>query len=167
MPEQTTRAIRSRARDLAWERIAPKDVFESKPLPEAIRISDTISQIQENLQERARIAQNARDEFLVAKIRDAELRHGDREGVVNDFSFHEPKEERDRFAQAVIANLSSEDAQKLVALDLYVAQTREEVYRGFEAIDIQRRDLEMALDKSAPPRVESYSSLQEGDIRSP
>src|SRR5262249_57397512 len=58
LPEQTAREIRLRARNLAWERLAPAEVFERDPLQEAMRISDTIAHIQEHLQERASIAPN-------------------------------------------------------------------------------------------------------------
>jgi hypothetical protein len=166
LPEQTARGIRAHARDLAWERIAPAEAFASAPPPEAVRISDTIAHIQEHLQERARIAQNARDEFLAEKIRDAELRLGDRGGTADRFASPKPKEEHEKFVQSVIASLAPEDARKLAALDHYAARTREEVYRGFEAIDSQRRNLELALARSETRPIENYDSLRMIETRS-
>jgi hypothetical protein len=74
LPEQTAREIRLRARNLAWERIAPAEAFDRNPSQEAMRIIDTIAHIQEHLQERARIAQTARTEFVANRVQNAENR---------------------------------------------------------------------------------------------
>jgi hypothetical protein len=166
LPEQTARDIRARARSLAWERIAPADVFERNPPQEAIRISDTIAHIQEHLQESARIAQNARNEFLATKIRDAERRKDGRESMAKGFSPSGSKKGREDFVRLVIANLEPEDARKFAALDRYAAKTREEVYLGFEAIDSQRRNLELAPARSDLRRNENHDPPRMAEIRS-
>lgn len=152
LPAETAREIRIRARNLAWEQIAPRESFERNPSQEAIRISDTIAHIQEDLQEKARLAQNARNEFFAGMVRNAELR-----GTSVDFA---NCEDREKFAQSVIANLPPEDASRLAALDRYAAETREAVYRGFEAIDIERRTLELSRTQSKDPPAEDVGAAR-------
>jgi len=159
MPAETAREIRLRARNLAWERIAPTESLDRNPSREAIRISDTIAHIQEDLQEKACLAQNARNEFVAEKARDAE-----RVGM----SLERMKEEdRGKFVQSVIANLAPEDARKLAALDRYAAETREAVYRGFEAIDTERRALEFSRAQSEDRQTERFGTARSIDIKSP
>jgi hypothetical protein len=160
LPEQTARGVRLRARNQAWERIAPAEVFENNPLPEATRISETIAHIQEHLLEKASIAQNARNEFLAEKVREAERQLGDRPESGIGFLLHPTKDGREKFVRSVIVGLSPDDARKLTALDYYAAQTREAVYRGFEEIDLLRRNLELARIQSETQRIGSLDSLQ-------
>ncbi len=159
LPAETAREIRIRARNLAWEQIAPTESFERNPSREALRISDTIAHIQEDLQEKARLAQNARNEFVAEKVRDAE-----RGGV----SVEQMKEEgREQFVQSVIASLSLEDAKKLAALDRYAAETREAVYRGFEVIDAERRMLEPSRSQSEDRQPIRFAPLPSMETQSP
>jgi hypothetical protein len=169
LPEQTAREVRLRSRNLAWERLAPAEVFERDPPQEAMRISDTIAHIQEHLQERASIAQNVRNEFVADKVREAEnrlrgMKGHDRSG--NEASTRMTKVERERFVQSVIAGLSPEDAKKLAALERYAADTREAVYRGFETIDTQKRDLDFARAQSESRRTEGVKAFQSTEPRS-
>ncbi|MCI0389232.1 MAG: hypothetical protein MOB07_10790 [Acidobacteria bacterium] len=152
LPAETAREIRTRARNLAWEQIAPTESFERNPSPEAIRISDTIAHIQEDLQEKARLAQNARNEFVAGMVRDAERRKTNVD-LAN-------REDREKFVQSVIANLPSEDASRLATLDRYAAETREAVYQGFEAIDIERRTLELSRTQSKDRPAEGVDALR-------
>jgi hypothetical protein len=163
LPEQSAREIRLRARNLAWEQIAPAEAFDRTPSQEAMRISDTIAHIQEHLQERARIAQNTRNEFVAGKVRGAENRLSEMNGhdrAGNGPTDRMAKGNRERLVQSVIANLSPEDARKLGELDRYVADTREAVYQGFETIDSQRRDLDLVRAQSEPQRTESVKAFQ-------
>lgn len=57
---------------------------------------------------------------------------------------HITEEERKQFVQTALDSLSPADARRLAELERYATQTREDVYRGFEAIDAQRRDLELS-----------------------
>ncbi|MGE0129301.1 MAG: hypothetical protein AB7U82_14590 [Blastocatellales bacterium] len=114
LPEAQQREIRLRARNLAWQSLVPEETFDRNPSPEAVRISETIAHIQEHLQERASIARTVRTDFTAERIR---------------------SEETARQAPG---------AHRLVELDRYAAQTREDVYHAFELLDIQRRDLEFA-----------------------
>ena len=113
LPEQTRKEIRLRASKLAWESLAPEEVFERDPSPEAMRISETIATLQEQLQERARTAQTVREGFVLAPSPKTDL----------------------RFSPASRPIVGS---QKLTALESYAAQTREALYRGFELLDEQR-----------------------------
>jgi len=67
LPEKTRDQIRLRAANLAWQSLVPEEVFERDPTPEAMRISETIAHMQEHLQDRARIAQAARNDFVQDK----------------------------------------------------------------------------------------------------
>lgn len=67
LPEKTRDGIRLRAANLAWQSFVPEEVFEREPAPEAMRISETIAHMQEHLQDRARIAQAARNGFVQEK----------------------------------------------------------------------------------------------------
>ncbi len=69
LPQPTQREVRVRASQLAWEKLVPAEVFAPNPLPEALRIGETIAFLQEQLQERARIAQAALD---IGKMRNRE-----------------------------------------------------------------------------------------------
>jgi hypothetical protein len=167
LPEQTAREIRLRARNLAWERIAPAEAFERNPSQEAVRVSDTIAHIQEHLQEKASIAQNARNEFVADKVREAENRSREMNGHHRagiEIPARMAKVDHERFVQSVIAGLSPEDAKKLAALDHYAADTREAVYRGFETIDAQKRDLDFARAQSELQRTESTKTFQNAEM---
>src|SRR5262249_537289 len=156
LPEQTAREIRLRARNLAWERIAPAEAFERDPPQEAVRISDTIAHIQEHLQERASIPQNAPNEFDADKVREGENRLREMNGhdrAGNEMPARMTKVERKRFVQSVISSLSPEDAKKLAALERHAIDTREAVYRGFETIDAQKRDLDFSRAQSESQRA--------------
>jgi hypothetical protein len=67
LPEKARDEIRLRAANLAWQSLVPEEVFEREPTPEAMRISETIAHIQEHLQDRARVAQAARNDFVQEK----------------------------------------------------------------------------------------------------
>ena len=65
LPTQTQREVRVRASRLAWEALVPAEVFASNPPPEAVRLSETIAMIQEQLQERARVARSVSDDVQI------------------------------------------------------------------------------------------------------
>lgn len=234
--EQTE--LRRRARNLAWEFVAPPEVFARNPSPTALRLSDAIAYTQEHLQERARIAHAAREQFIRELASPAEKRLAGERGrgayletfsarlqelkrelleqgdlksaeavplqeiaAQRQFTSFDPqnvpiglrqevkprndpansrklmeeyasrevhlaeqahqaglaalsetrkrplfssREEQERFTQGVLAKLAPADAHKLAELDAYAAKTREELYRGFEAMDDLRRDLEQS-----------------------
>src|SRR2546428_4917017 len=151
LPKKTARKTRLRARIRGWERIARGKFLKRNPPQEAVRVSDTIAHIQEHLQERASVAQNARNAFVANKVREAENRLREINGhdrAENEIPARMTKVEHERFVQSVIAGLSSEDAKKLAALDRHAAETREAVYQGFETIDAQKRDLDFARAQS-------------------
>lgn len=128
LPEQTQKEIRLRASKLAWESLAPEEVFEHDPSPEALRISETIATLQEQLQERARTAQTVRDGFVLVPSPKTDLRFSP-------------------------ASRPIVESRKLTALESYAAQTREALYRGFELLDEQRATF--ALQRADERRAEA------------
>jgi hypothetical protein len=131
IPEKARDELRLRARNLAWQSLVPDAVFEREPMPEALRISETIAHIQEHLQDRASVAQAARDDFVAEKVYLAEEQLKDGRAASGTTGV-----DRKQFVQTVT------DARRLAALERYATQTREDVYRGFEILDAQFRDLE-------------------------
>jgi hypothetical protein len=122
LPQEEQVRIRERARNLAWEQLAPPEVFASQPEPAARRLSDTVAHLQEETQQRARLAHQALDEFVREKIG----LNGRNETLSADAA---PK-------------LETADAQRLSTLKDYAARMREELYRGFESLDALRREIE-------------------------
>lgn len=122
LPHEEQTRIRDRARNLAWEQIAPPEVFAQQPEPAARHLSDTVAHLQEESQQRARLAHQALDEFVREKIGF----NGRNEPLSAD----------------ALSKLESADAQRLKALEDYAARMREELYRGFESLDALRGELE-------------------------
>jgi hypothetical protein len=142
LPESQQREIRLRARNLAWRSLVPEETFDRNPLPEAVRISDTIAHIQDHLQERARVAQTVRNDFVAGKIHSREIEL--EKPKIDQVSSQVIKGRPEQFVQPVSDSLSPADVHKLAELDLYAAQTREDIYRAFELLDVQRRNFELA-----------------------
>ncbi|MBO0720566.1 MAG: hypothetical protein J2P41_07080 [Blastocatellia bacterium] len=147
LPEKVREEIRLKARNQAWQNLAPGEVFDKNPLPEALQISDTIAHIQENLQDRARIAQTARNDFIAEKVRIAEEQaRTQKDGQKITFL---TAEDRGKFVRSVLDSLPPDSARKLAALNRYADKEREDVYRGFELLDAQFRALEIARVKES------------------
>ena len=100
LPEKTRDESRLRTRNLAWQRLIPGEVFEREPLPEASRISDTIAYLQDHLQDRARTALTARNDFVAENMRFAQ-RHS-RSQNDGQLSFATAREEPEKYAQSVL-----------------------------------------------------------------
>ena len=98
------------------------EVFASQPEPAARRLGDTVAHLQEETQQRARLAHQALDEFVREKI--------------GTNGRNEPP------SANPLSKLEPADAQKLRALQDYAANMREELYRGFESLDGLRREFE-------------------------
>jgi hypothetical protein len=68
---------------------------------------------------------------------------------------------KEKINQAALTKLTPNDAQHWQALQEYTVRTREELYRGFESLDIIRRDLEQTrtvketLVETREPQLES------------
>lgn len=122
LPREEQIRIRDRARNLAWERIAPPDVFAPQPNAHANSLSDAIARLQEDTQQRARLAHQALNDFLKEK---AGLVEGKSQGT-----------------EEVLRKLEPADARQFRELEDYAARTREELYRGFESLDAMRREVE-------------------------
>jgi hypothetical protein len=254
LPVQEQTELRRRARNLAWEFVAPPEVFARNPSPAALRLSDAIAYTQEHLQERARTAHAAREQFIRDQVTPAEKRlaekrgraaylesfsarlqelkrelpeHGDLKSagavslqeeiaaqrqstsfdpqdvpiglrqevkssndpansrkLMEEYANREvdlaeqahqaglaamsetrkrplfdSREEQERFTQEVLAKLAPADAHKLAELDAYAVKTREELYRGFEAMDDLRRDLEQSRSLQPSDFTQATSEL--------
>ncbi|MGH9937808.1 MAG: hypothetical protein ACREAM_16295, partial [Blastocatellia bacterium] len=122
LPQEEQVRIREQARNLAWEQLAPPEVFASQPEPAALRLSDGVAHLQEETQQRARLAHQALDEFVREKVGS--------------------NGRNDPSSADTLSKLEPADVQKLRALQDYAAKTREELYRGFESLDGLRRELE-------------------------
>ncbi|MGH9842486.1 MAG: hypothetical protein ACREEM_27400, partial [Blastocatellia bacterium] len=151
LPESLQREIRLRARNQAWQSLIPEEAFDRHPSPEAARISDTIAHIQEHLQERASIAQMARNDFVTEQSRLYESRMWER--VDDDALSSIPQEDRERFA----STLAPAETRKLLELDRYTSETRENVYRAFEHLDLLLHDFEVT-------RAHNQSLVQKIDV---
>jgi hypothetical protein len=151
LPETMRDEIRLRARNQAWKSLVPDEVFDRTPLPEAVRISDAISHLQEHLQERASIARRVRNDFVEGKVRPAEERLKDHPATLTTVI-----EDRKQFVPTPLNSLSQTDTRRMSELDRYAAQTREDVYRGFELLDEMRRDLELKRTERQSHRDEVF-----------
>jgi len=143
LPQEEQVRIREQARNLAWERLALPEVFASQPEPAARRLSDTVAHLQEETQQRARMAHQALDEFV-------------REKVGSNGRNGPPSAD-------ALSKLEPADAQRLRALQDYAARTREELYRGFESLDTLRRELEKprGLDETGRSQQAGLTSDRE------
>lgn len=120
LPAETQIKLRQQARNQAWEQLATPEVFTAEP--KAQELSDTIAHLQENSQQRARLAHQVLEEFVQEKI-----------GATAS---------KEKINQASLTKLTPNDAQRWQALQDYAVRTREELYRGLESLDLIRRDLE-------------------------
>lgn len=113
--------IHNRACDLAWERLAGEEVFSSRPTELAMRLSDAIAKLQEDAQPRARLASQALDDF-------------GKENIPSYANGRVPRDALDRLDQPF--------RERYEQLKDYAGKSREELYRGFEAIDGLRQEIE-------------------------
>lgn len=74
LPQQERTELRLRARKLAWEAVIPLEVFARNPSSTAMRLSDAVAHTQEQLQEKARVAHAAREQFIQEQVTPAEKR---------------------------------------------------------------------------------------------
>jgi hypothetical protein len=120
LPAEEQIRLRQQARNQAWEQLATPEVFTAEP--KAQELSDTIAHLQENSQQRARLAHQVLEEFVQEKI-----------GA---------SASKEKINQTVLTKLAPNETQRWQALQEYAVRTREELYRGFESLDVIRRDLE-------------------------
>jgi hypothetical protein len=120
LPAETQVKLRQQARNQAWEQLATPEVFTTEL--KAQELSDTIAHLQENSQQRARLAHQVLEEFVQEKI-----------GASAN---------KEKINQTALTKLTPNEAQRWQALQDYAVRTREELYRGFESLDVIRRDLE-------------------------
>jgi hypothetical protein len=119
-PDEQIR-IHNRACSLAWERLATEKDSSSRPSENALRLSDTIARLQEEAQPRARLAAQALDEYS-------------KENIPSYANGYVPK--------GALFGLNSSLRKRYEQLKDYADRTREELYRGFEAIDGLRQEIE-------------------------
>jgi hypothetical protein len=121
LPTEEQTEIRNRACNLAWERVALPETLDSQPGSAARQLGDAIAQLQEEVQPRARLAARALDEFLQEKI-----------------GHHNSVQSR----EDALRKLPPVDAQAWREMEVYAAETRRVLYRGFESLDRLRREVE-------------------------
>lgn len=122
LPAEEQRKIRQQARIQAWEQMTQPEVYVTNPEPSARQLSDTIAHLQENTQQRARLAHQVLDEFVKDKI-----------GATAS---------KEQINKATLTKLAPDDIHRWQALQDYAARTREELYQGFESLDAIRREIE-------------------------
>lgn len=120
LPAETQTKLRQQARQQAWEQLVTPEVFTAEP--KAQELSDTIAHLQENSQQRARLAHQVLEEFVQEKI-----------GATAN---------KEKISNPALTKLTPNDAQRWQALQDYAVRTREELYRGFESLDGIRREIE-------------------------
>ncbi len=147
LPTEEQTMIRNRACNLAWERVALPETLDSPPGSAARQLGDAIAQLQEEIQPRARLAARALDEFLLEKI-----------------GHHK----NDQSREDALRKLPPTDAQAQRELEAYAAETRRELYRGFESLDQLRREVEasrvgiVATTAHIAPETANSKSLANG-----
>ena len=120
LPAEDHREIRQQARNQAWEQLTAPEV--SLADSSAYPLRETIAHLRENTQQRARLAHQALDEFVKDKV---------------GATAH-----KDQINHAALTKLAPDDAHRWQALQEYATRTQEELYRGFESLDLIRRDIE-------------------------
>jgi hypothetical protein len=115
LPVEEWNEIRQRARNRAWYQFAPETAFASEPDETALRLSDLIARLQEEMQPRALVAAQVLCQFITDKT---------------GFSY-----EGGQIPVTVWDRLDPADTQQLRELDDYATRTREEFYCGFETLD--------------------------------
>lgn len=118
--EEWTR-IRQRARNIAWWQFAPEEAFTADPGKTALRLSDFIAHLQEEVQPRAVLSAQLLGQFITERT---------------GFSY-----QGGQIPETVWKKLRHDDAQRLRELDDYATRIREEFYRGFESMDVLRVNL--------------------------
>ncbi len=136
LPAEDQIKLRQQARQQAWEQLATPEVFTAEP--KAQQLSDTIAHLQENSQQRARLAHHMLEEFVQEKI-----------GASAN---------QEKINQAALTKLTPNDAHRWQALEEYAVRTREDLYRGFESRDIIRaKSGKPALSKRRWLKSESFN----------
>lgn len=142
LPREERDRIRAEARNQAWERLAPPDAARERPSDELQKLNDTLARLQEETQERARLAHQTLQTFTQEHVSDKPA-----------------------------AQLDPVLAQQLDELNRFAVTAREELYRGFETLDVLRRDYELTRQPDAnareaaaePTRTVAESSFEKSD----
>ena len=115
--------LHQRARNLAWERLSSVEVFSQQLGEAALKLSDTIMKLQEEIQPRAVLATQVLDEFSRKHIQ----------------SYKDG-----RVPKGALEKLGPHEREYYEQLTDYAQRSREDLYRGFEAIDGLRAEIEKA-----------------------
>jgi predicted NAD-dependent protein-ADP-ribosyltransferase YbiA (DUF1768 family) len=132
-------AIRDKACRQAWERLALPEVFAERPTDAARVLSDTIAELQEEIQPQTRLAAQVLDEFSLQKTGHS----------------------HDRIPQEALAKLSPSDLSRLNELERFAAAARDELYRGFERIDDLRREIETSREVAESERITANETREQ------
>ena len=112
-------AIHDKACRQAWDRLVLPEVFAERPTEAARALSDTIAALQEKIQPQARLAAQVLDEFSLEKT----------------------GHPHNRISKEALARFSPFDLGRLNELKRFAAAARDELYRGFERIDLLRLEV--------------------------
>ncbi|MCI0389676.1 MAG: hypothetical protein MOB07_13065 [Acidobacteria bacterium] len=125
---KTVRAeIHERACRMAWDRLVLPEMFADPPTGAARLLSDTIAELQERVQPRARVAAQALNGFIREKTGEA------------------------------LSKLESADQQRMEALQKYAAESREELFKGFEMIDKLRLEIIASREGKEAEKISSIA----------
>lgn len=131
LPREERDRIRAEARNQAWERLAPPDAVRSNPSNELLKLNDTLALLQEETQERARLAHQTLQTFTQEHV-------------------------GEKSAQQLEPALT----RQLDELNRFAVTAREELYRGFETLDVLRRDYELTHQPDANARELSAEAVR-------
>lgn len=165
LPSEERLELRTRARNLAWEAVVPPEVFARNPSPAALRLSDAIAQVQEQLQERARIAHTARERFIQEQLALAEkhlLEARERDAYHDAFNtkmqeLKRAPDERGRRVNTAGVSMGSiaEDAHK-TALEASTASRQRPLFASQQA---QEQFTGRVLEQLAPAEAHKLAEL--------
>ncbi len=143
LPREERDRIRAEARNQAWERLAPPDATHGNPSNELLKLNDTLARLQEETQERARLAHQTLQTFT-----------------------------QEHVGEKAIRQLDPTLARQWEDLNRFAVTAREELYRGFETLDVLRRDYELTrqpdvnareLAAAEPTRTVAESLFEKSD----
>ncbi len=142
LSQEERTAIHDEACRQAWDRLALPESLVDDPTEAGRALSDTIAELQETTQPRARLAAQVLDEFSLQKTGQSHARI--------------PQEALDR--------LSPTDLGRLKELENFAVVARDDLYHGFEKIDNLRREIELSREDKEYPGERIIAKRAENQI---
>ena len=138
LPQAALDEIRDRALRMAWDRLVLPEIFEDNPTPAARLLNDTITELRERAQPRARVAAQALNDFI-------------RDKTGTDYS-------SDRIPQEALGKLDPADLQRLEELKHYANEARGELFKGFEVMNKSRQEIIEAREAKGVEKISSVAA---------